>query len=254
MIAYAENAKITDCYVSGGTLYALSYCGGLIGYQTPGTNSIITRCGNYGTAVAGNHYVGGLLGYSNQGTVRNSYVAAAVTGQGNAIGAVIGGANKVLYYLCFYNSDYPCPDVAIGENIFKSDGSMTSEEMRMPEFVSTLNQGLVTSAWKMDYNPPINNGFPILIWQPQSTGIVNWGTENNINLYPNPVKDNFTINLEKETKGQLIIYDMLGKIVTSQEINGKTMTINVSHLPQGVYNVRIVADWKTIGVSKIVKQ
>jgi len=255
MIGYAENAKITDCYVSGGTLYALSYCGGLIGYQTPGTNSIITRCGNYGTAVTGNHYVGGLLGYSNQGTVRNSYVAASVIGQGNAIGAVIGGALNVLYYLCWFNSDFNCPDVAIGENIFKGDeGSMTSEEMRKPEFVNLLNQNLATPAWKMDYNPPINNGFPILIWQPQSTGIVNLGTESIIDLYPNPVRDNFTINLENETKGQVSIYDILGKVVTSQEINGKSITINISHLLKGVYNVRITADWKTISVSKIVKQ
>jgi len=257
MIAYAENAKITDCYVNGGTLYALSYCGGLIGYQTLGTNSIITRCFNHGTSVTGNHYVGGLLGYSDQGTVRNSYVAADVDGKGNAIGAIIGGAWRVLAYNIEFNKEYNCPDVKIGEDLFKSgerSEGMTSEEMRKPEFVNLLNQGLVTPAWKMDYNPPINNGFPILIWQPQSTGVVNLGTKNNINLYPNPIKDNFTVNLENETKGQVIIYDMLGKIVTSQEINGKSITINISHLPKGVYNVRVVADWKTIGVSKIVKQ
>ena len=37
--------------------------------------------------------------------------------------------------------------------------------MRDPAFVATLNQGLVTPVWKSDYAVPINNGFPILIWQ-----------------------------------------------------------------------------------------
>jgi len=166
MVGYAGNTKLDDSFVSGGTLYALSYCGGLVGYQAPGTNSVITGCHNTCT-VTGNNYVGGLLGYSNEGTVRNSYVAAAVSGQGDAVGAIIGGALNVLYYNCWYNSDYPCPDVEIGENIFKSGGrgGMTSADMRKPEFVTSLNQGLATPVWKMDYNPPINNGFPILIWQ-----------------------------------------------------------------------------------------
>ena len=46
MVAYAENTDIRSSYVSGGTLFALSYVGGLVGYQTPGTNSIISGCYN----------------------------------------------------------------------------------------------------------------------------------------------------------------------------------------------------------------
>lgn len=42
MVAYAKNTYMRDCYVNGGTLFALSYCGGLVGYQEQGTNSIIS--------------------------------------------------------------------------------------------------------------------------------------------------------------------------------------------------------------------
>lgn len=164
MVAYAENTYMRDCYVNGGSLFALSYCGGLVGYQDEGTNSIISGCYNTCT-VSGNHYVGGLVGFSNYSTVRNSYVAASVTGQGYGIGAIIGGAEEVLMYNCYFSSAITGQNYAIGENNFKDNEGMTDEEMRDPAFVATLNQGLVVPVWKSDYSAPINNGFPILIWQ-----------------------------------------------------------------------------------------
>ena len=164
MVAYAENTYMRDCYVNGGTLFALSYCGGLVGYQTEGTNSIISGCYNTCT-VSGNHYVGGLVGFSNYATVRNSYVAASVTGQGDGIGAIIGGANEVLMYHCYFNDCITGQTSAIGENNFKDYEGMTTAQMRDSAFVATLNQGLTVPVWKSDYVVPINNGFPILIWQ-----------------------------------------------------------------------------------------
>ena len=164
MVAYAQNTYMRDCYVNGGTLFALSYCGGLVGYQQQGTNSIISGCYNTCT-VSGNHYVGGLVGFSNYSTVRNSYVAASVAGQGNGVGAIIGGANDVLMYNCYFSSTITGQSSAIGENNFKDGEGLSDEEMRDPAFVATLNQGLVTPVWKSDYAAPINNGFPILIWQ-----------------------------------------------------------------------------------------
>lgn len=164
MVAYAENTYMRDCYVNGGSLFALSYCGGLVGYQDEGTNSIISGCYNT-CSVSGNHYVGGLVGFSSYSTVRNSYVAASVTGQGYGIGAIIGGAEEVLMYNCYFSSAITGQNYAIGENNFKDDEGMTDDEMRDPAFVATLNQGLVVPVWKSDYAVPINNGFPILIWQ-----------------------------------------------------------------------------------------
>lgn len=164
MVAYAQNTHMRDCYVNGGTLYALSYCGGLVGYQEQGTNSIISGCYNTCT-VSGNHYVGGLVGFSNYGTVRNSYVAAPVTGQGDAIGGIIGGANEVLMYNSYFSTEITGQTVAIGENNFKDGEGLTNAQMRDPQFVATMNQGLVTPVWKADYTDPLNNGFPILMWQ-----------------------------------------------------------------------------------------
>ena len=164
MVAYAENTYMRDCYVSGGTLFALSYCGGLVGYQSEGTNSIISGCYNTCT-VSGTSYVGGLVGFSNYATVRNSYVASSVAAQGSAVGAIIGGANEVLMYNCYFSTQTTGQTNAIGEHNFRDGEGLTNAEMQNSQFVATLNQGLVTPVWKADYATPINNGFPILIWQ-----------------------------------------------------------------------------------------
>ena len=164
MVAYADNTYMRDCYVNGGSLFALSYCGGLVGYQSEGTNSIISGCYNTCT-VSGTSYVGGLVGFSNYATVRNSYVAASVAAQGTAVGAIIGGANEVLMYNCYFSTSITGQSDAIGEHNFRDGEGLSNEEMQSTQFVATLNQGLVTPVWKSDYAVPINNGFPILIWQ-----------------------------------------------------------------------------------------
>lgn len=164
MVAYADNTYMRDCYVNGGSLFALSYCGGLVGYQSEGTNSIISGCYNTCT-VSGASYVGGLVGFSNYATVRNSYVAASVAAQGTAVGAIIGGANEVLMYNCYFSTSITGQSDAIGEHNFRDGEGLSNEEMQSTQFVATLNQGLVTPVWKSDYAVPINNGFPILIWQ-----------------------------------------------------------------------------------------
>ena len=166
LVSYAENSYIRDSYVNGGTLFALSYVGGLVGYQSPGTNSVI--CGCYNTCeVTGNNYLGGLVGYSNQATVRNSYVIAPVTGNGNAVGAIIGRADQVLMYNCYFSIEETGQTQAIGENNLKDgDEGMHSSDMKTADFVNKLNRNLVVEVWRSDYANNINNGFPIIKWQP----------------------------------------------------------------------------------------
>lgn len=72
-----------------------------------------------------------------------------------------------------------------------------------------------------------------------------------IDIYPNPTKDIFLI--ECENFSTITLYDMLGKEVLNQNINGKS-EININHLPKGIYNMRIVSEGKVVGSNKIVKQ
>ena len=245
MVAYAKNTHMRDCYVNGGTLFALSYCGGLVGYQEQGTNSIISGCYNT-CSVSGNNYVGGLVGFSNYGTVRNSYVAAPVSGQGTSIGAIIGGANEVLMYYCYFSMEITGQTNAIGENNNGNgkDGGegMTNAQMRDPQFVNTLNQNLATPVWIADYASQINNGFPIIKWQRPGTSIdENNATKNYISLYPNPANDFVTIqsNDPNVTLKRVEVYDIIGRKMISEVLDGQNHGLSIDKLNVGVYQLRI---------------
>ena len=93
-----------------------------------------------------------------------------------------------------------------------------------------------------------------LVWKDfkivdDATGIANV-SKTNIIIYPNPTKDSFIVDCESFV--QVKIYDMLGKEVLTQNLNGKA-EINIIHLSKGIYNVCILSEGKIIGNNKIVK-
>ena len=257
MVAYADNTTLRDCYVNGGSLFALSYCGGLVGYQAGGTRAILSGCYNTCT-VSGNNYVGGLVGYSDKATVRNSYVAASVAAQGKAVGAIIGGADEVLMYHCYFNSNITGQSDAIGENNFKAgDEGMTDAEMRDSLFVATLNQGLVTPVWKSDYARQINKGFPILIWQHADADTCGAGMEEAarvqvLHLYPNPTDGLLTVSGARCT--QLQVFDVYGKRLGCYGFTEGKATVDLSCYAKGVYVLKALEGNRLIGVGKVVRQ
>ena len=59
----------------------------------------------------------------------------------------------------------------------------------------------------------------------------------NINLYPNPTKDSFTVegvNLER-----VMVYNALGQMVYNQECQGNSAVINLGNVETGIYMVKI---------------
>ncbi len=61
------------------------------------------------------------------------------------------------------------------------------------------------------------------------------------NIYPNPSTGNFTIETASDSKQTLTMYDVNGKVVLTQPING-TATIDASALSSGIYNLNVVSD------------
>ncbi len=75
-----------------------------------------------------------------------------------------------------------------------------------------------------------------------SSGIKHFaGNDNQISIYPNPNNGNFTIESNNNAKQTMQLYDVNGKLVLSQTINGKTM-IDADILNEGVYNISIIND------------
>lgn len=75
-----------------------------------------------------------------------------------------------------------------------------------------------------------------------------------IRLYPNPSNTQITIsNLPDYFKGTITIYNLTGQKIIQQSISDNRITINVNHLPSGVYYAVVRDEEKTFTTRKIVK-
>ena len=74
-----------------------------------------------------------------------------------------------------------------------------------------------------------------------------------VKIFPNPANDKLIIECENVKKNKIILYDMTGNEILSQNIHGKT-EINISNLQKGSYIVSVMSENETIGNFKIVKQ
>ncbi|CCG52222.1 Protein of unknown function precursor; putative adhesin [Flavobacterium indicum GPTSA100-9 = DSM 17447] len=85
----------------------------------------------------------------------------------------------------------------------------------------------------------------------QSLDIVNFIT-NKIKIYPNPVKTNFIISVNKNISS-VSVYNLIGQELITEKINSSEASINVTHLLPGTYLVKIKTE-NEINTVKIIKQ
>ena len=66
-------------------------------------------------------------------------------------------------------------------------------------------------------------------------------TNEQVSIYPNPNNGSFVIETNTSTKPSMQIFDVNGKMVLNQTINGKT-NIDAGSLHEGVYNISIISN------------
>ncbi len=91
--------------------------------------------------------------------------------------------------------------------------------------------------------PPLSTtlDYVIHVHTAGTTGIKQVAGDNSqITVYPNPNNGSFVIETNTTTKQTVQVYDVTGKVVLSQVINGKT-NIDASNLSEGVYNISIAS-------------
>jgi hypothetical protein len=71
------------------------------------------------------------------------------------------------------------------------------------------------------------------------TGIAQITSSNELKLYPNPAQTNFIIETNNTDKQTLQLFDVNGKLVLIQTINGKT-NIDATNLAEGIYNLSLI--------------
>jgi len=84
-------------------------------------------------------------------------------------------------------------------------------------------------------------------------------SESEINIYPNPVIDQVTIEINSpdiQKINSVSIYDFSGKLITNEVFgnnNGSTRkTITLDHMPAGLYTVKVNSD-HYLGIKKLIK-
>ena len=228
----ATQAKtITESFNSGDINIEGEIAGGIIGMSSSGL-TIIQNC--YNTGSLSGHATNGMggiaghvVGHSSQ--VLNCYNVGSLLNEGGETGGLFGNSSTD----CTAENDYylnTCGGWGVGTN-------KTAEEMRDPAFVDMLNYN--TDVWGFDVNN-INDGYPILEGNTTSTLETTAAT---MAVYPNPAKDNFTV----EGTGLLTITNVLGQKVMEKAIEERC----VITLPEGIYLLRLT-DGNATATRKVV--
>jgi len=126
-------------------------------------------------------------------------------------------SNKITCFPTFPNS---ITSLHIGANPYNC----------LPNYISSMDSSFFTTPLCAAGN---SNGCAIATGINQITDL-----NNQVNIYPNPTNNNFTIETNSTEKQTLQLFDVNGKLVLTQTINGKT-NIDGSNLAEGVYNLSL---------------
>jgi hypothetical protein len=84
-----------------------------------------------------------------------------------------------------------------------------------------------------------------------ATGIKKTSTTNQINIYPNPAQNSFTIQTSTNEKQTLSIFNINGKQVLSQTITGTT-NIDAGNLNAGIYDISLINNESVINKRLVI--
>ncbi|MFI5141062.1 MAG: T9SS type A sorting domain-containing protein, partial [Bacteroidia bacterium] len=82
---------------------------------------------------------------------------------------------------------------------------------------------------------------PFIAKLDETAGINKYENNITVKVYPNPTNGNFLIETTTSEKQNINVYDVNGKLVLTQNINGRS-NIDASNLLQGVYNISITGN------------
>lgn len=97
----------------------------------------------------------------------------------------------------------------------------------------------------------------IELYDPSSVGISNTPTNADINIYPNPAKDELFLHLEKESFKQNLkyqIYSTAGQVVATGNIPQPLTGVRVQHIPAGLYQLVITDGNNILMRQRVVKE
>jgi len=95
----------------------------------------------------------------------------------------------------------------------------------------------------------------ILVFEDQVLSADDVSLDNTIALYPNPTQGQLTINSGSITLQEAVIYDLTGRILTTQTLTGsRTNSLDVNHLAVGNYTIQLRTANGEVITKRFIKQ
>ena len=110
-------------------------------------------------------------------------------------------------------------------------------------FVYYSNPDDGSKTWEVDnieITGEVDTGFDLEKFSPE------------VSIYPNPSSGQFTVESDELNDSKVAVFDMIGARVYETEMNGNTLTMNLSDLNKGVYSVRFITEENKVAVKQVV--
>lgn len=72
-----------------------------------------------------------------------------------------------------------------------------------------------------------------------------------LSVYPNPSSDVFSINID--ARGEIVVYDLIGKIIKSENIDSGITKLDLSNYPNGIYLMKMTNENNESRTIKLIK-
>jgi hypothetical protein len=98
------------------------------------------------------------------------------------------------------------------------------------------------------------NTHSIIVLRALDDASTNQLDQNLVNVYPNPIQENVTIEVTNHLLGaEVIICDIAGRVIVQTVLNDLSLTVNTASLPKGIYEIKILTKEGEYITRKLVK-
>ena len=87
-----------------------------------------------------------------------------------------------------------------------------------------------------------------------SSGVANMILQRNIAVAPNPTTSTVKVTVDNLANGRIEIYDVYGRLLTSQSAAGSQTVVDMQAFAAGVYILRVIEKQLPVGTVRVVKQ
>ena len=87
-----------------------------------------------------------------------------------------------------------------------------------------------------------------------TSGLANNSLQRHIAVSPNPTTSTVKVTVDNLTNGRIEIYDVYGRLLTSQSATGLQTIVDMQPYAAGVYILRVIEKQLPVGTVRVVKQ